>query len=203
METSAEQKSRRIDEAFDKLRSSGKTDPEIFAALYEDLRRLAHRRFEGKNAQVSLRATELVNEIALVVYSKALEWEDGEEFFVFIARKMLDIRINHYRKKHAEIRDAGKNTSLELLRQQGFEPSTVDSSNDPFVNFTAERVRASLDWLRLRYRDLEKAAVLKYLSADDELSDKEVAVLLGCSREKVSKDMRKARALLGEYLDQH
>lgn len=187
-----------IDEKFEALRALGKSEKEIFAEFYEDLRHVARQILAGQNLGASMHATRLLHE----AFDARIDLQEKtrSEFFAAVARKMRNLKIDYWRRKAAIKRGGGQVLSIDDLANEGFEPGT-NASFDSEAKLAFD-VHEALHRLREEYPERERVFVLKFLSDTVPLSDAEVAALLGVSREKVSKDINKARARLIEYLRQ-
>jgi RNA polymerase sigma factor (TIGR02999 family) len=93
----------------------------LFAALYQELKRLAARQLRGED---SGRATSLVHEAyEKLVRHGGIDVNDREHFFAVAARTMRQIVIDHVRARNAQRRGGGdvvvaiETTALEAAAQ--------------------------------------------------------------------------------------
>ncbi len=91
------------------LRSSGAERPEIweqvYGALYEELRRLAHLLMASEPSGHLLQPTELIHEAFLkLVDSTAVEWQDRAHFLAVAARAMRQVLVDQARRRKADKR---------------------------------------------------------------------------------------------------
>jgi len=86
----------------------------IFAAVYDELRSIAHRLLAAEHANPTLSTTGLVHEayLRLVDLSRA-SWQDKAHFCAIAARAMRRILVDHARKRTAQKR-GGRQTPLSL-----------------------------------------------------------------------------------------
>ena len=80
--------------------------PELFALLYEELRKYAKSRMAGERANHTLQATAVVNElwIKLGEAGRKQEWKSRGHFFGSMARAIRQILVDYARGKNAEKR---------------------------------------------------------------------------------------------------
>src|SRR5262245_9961641 len=87
----------------------------LFAALYDDLHRLARRELSRRGAPPSLSATTLLHEAYLnIAGSDGAAFPDRARFMGYAARVMRNLIIDHARSRHA------------LKRGGRFELTTLD-----------------------------------------------------------------------------
>jgi RNA polymerase sigma factor (TIGR02999 family) len=78
---------------------------DLLPAVYDELRRLAHRKLRAERSDVTLRTTELVHEAYLkLVDHHAVDWQDRQHFFAVAARAMRQVLVEHARTRTAEKR---------------------------------------------------------------------------------------------------
>jgi RNA polymerase sigma factor (TIGR02999 family) len=78
---------------------------ELLSAIYDQLRRLAHRQLRGEREDIPLRTTELVHEAYLkLVRHHDVDWEDRQHFFAVAARAMRQVLVEHARRRTADKR---------------------------------------------------------------------------------------------------
>ena len=82
---------------------------EIFPVVYEELRRIAHRRLRSERKDHTLGATALVHEAYLkLVRLEKVRWENRAHFFAIAAQAMRNILIDYAVKRKAQKRGAGR-----------------------------------------------------------------------------------------------
>ena len=75
---------------------------ELIPQIYEELRRLASRYFQGERADHTLQTTALVHEAYVrLVDQKQVEWNNRNHFFGVAAQMMRRILVDHARKHYA------------------------------------------------------------------------------------------------------
>jgi RNA polymerase sigma factor (TIGR02999 family) len=81
---------------------------DLFAAVYDDLRRLARRALRGERRGHTLQPTALVNEAFLrLAPQQSKEWRSREHFFAVCAQLMRQVLIDHARRRLAQKRGSG------------------------------------------------------------------------------------------------
>ena len=80
----------------------------LFAAAYQELRRLAAWHFEKERPGHTLQPTALVNELYIKLFAgEPVEWQNRAHFFAVAAQQMRRILIDHARARVAEKRGGG------------------------------------------------------------------------------------------------
>jgi RNA polymerase sigma factor (TIGR02999 family) len=157
----------------------------LFAAVYQDLHRLAHSRLRDGGRNTLLDTTALVHECYLrLVQTGELKITDRRAFFGYASRVMRSVIVDGARARLRERRggDAQKMTlSTELAEDLGQGEEGI------------LRVHEAL-------KDLEKAdpraaqmVQMRYFAG---LSDKEIAEILDITERTVQRDWEKAKVLL-------
>src|SRR5208337_3104844 len=81
----------------------------LFAAAYQELRRLASWHFQKEQPGHTLQPTALVNELYLKLFSgEPVEWRNRAHFFAVAAQQLRRLLIDHARARMAEKRGAGE-----------------------------------------------------------------------------------------------
>jgi len=81
---------------------------DLLPAVYDELRRLAHRKLRGERDDLTLRTTELVHEAYLkLVDHHDVDWQDRQHFFAVAARAMRQVLVEHARRRRADKRGGG------------------------------------------------------------------------------------------------
>jgi RNA polymerase sigma factor (TIGR02999 family) len=157
---------------------------ELFATLYDDLRRLAHQRLRRNEPITLLDTTSLVHETYLrVLKSSPIDVSERPQFLAYAARVMRSIIVDFVRRRHAE-------------RRGGNDPQVpLDSAAESV--FTSEqevlRVSEALDELSKFDDRLAKLVELRYFGGFNEA---DIALALGVTERTVRRDWQKARLLL-------
>ena len=87
--------------------AAGDTDAlnDLLPLVYEELRRMAHRRMRGERAGHTFGTTALVHEAYLeLVDLDRVDWEDRTHFFALAARVMRNVLVDYAVKRTAEKR---------------------------------------------------------------------------------------------------
>ncbi|MGD0457535.1 MAG: sigma-70 family RNA polymerase sigma factor [Terriglobia bacterium] len=94
----------------------------LFAAAYQELRRLAAWHFPKEEPGHTLQPTALVNELYLKLFSgEPIEWQNRAHFFAVAAQQLRRLLIDHARARVAEKRGAG-DVRLSLDEASGWAP---------------------------------------------------------------------------------
>lgn len=156
----------------------------LFTALYEELKRLAHRQLAA-GASATINTTGLVHEAYLkLVAPDSLRLNDRGHFFATAAKAMRQIVIDHARRRQAEKR-GGKEAQITTVTDHAdagsLDPETLIHLDDALA--------------RLQVLDAEAARLveLRFFAG---LSVEQVAELRGVSPRTVIRDWRRARAFL-------
>jgi RNA polymerase sigma factor (TIGR02999 family) len=167
----------------------GATD-QLFAALYADLKRLAHAQLaRGRGRGETLQTTVLVHEAYLRLVAPAgLAAEDRAHFFNLAARVMRHVVIDFARRRASAKRGA----ALRISWPDGFEPAAPEA-HDPRLGPNVLELDAALGHLE---RESPRLAQLVQLRIFGGLPIAEIATLLDVSDRTLKRDWRKARAFL-------
>jgi RNA polymerase sigma factor (TIGR02999 family) len=162
---------------------SGAT-PDLFALLYQDLRRLAHARLQRNEPITLLDTTSLVHETFLrVLKSGRLEVSERPRFLAYAAQVMRSIIVDCVRQRHAERRGGNDpHVSLDSAAE------TVASAEDEVL-----RVSEALDELAKVDERLVKIVEMRYFGG---FTEEDIALALGVNERTVRRDWQKARLLL-------
>ncbi len=111
--------------------SNGETGAleKLIDLVYDELRRIASRSFQGENPGHTLQPTALVHEVYLKFKGqRKVSWRSRAEFFGVVARKIREILVDHARRRNTfkrggdvvkisldEMIDVGQNPEAELI----------------------------------------------------------------------------------------
>lgn len=170
------------------LQRYGEGDPEalnaLFAALYEELHRLAEGQRSRWDGDYTLDTTSLVHEAYLkLVDQTRASWNDRNHFLAVAARAMRHILINY-----AERRKAAK-------RGGGQEPVPLDHVS-PLTEEAADEVLELHDALQRLEAEHERAAKVVEARFFGGFTIEDTAALLGTSPATVKRDWLMACAWL-------
>jgi len=160
---------------------------ELFAALYDDLHRLARREL-GRNSAATLGATTLLHEAYLDLSSRSgPAFPDRARFMAYAARAMRGLIIDYARKRHA------------LKRGGAFEITLLDTRLGEQLADEREltSIGDALDALATVEPALAAVVDLKFFCG---FSFSEIAAMRACSEKTVQRDWEKARIYLHRAL---
>ena len=161
---------------------------ELTPLVYDQLRLLARRIFNGESQGHTLQPTVLVNEVFERLIGKEVDWQDRSHFFALSSRLMRRILVDHANAKLAQKRggDAIRVTfSEDSLRAQSEDLVEVLALDDALTELE------SFDSRKARALELHFFAGFTY---------KELASSLGVAESTVHQDMRTAKAWLNSRL---
>ncbi|GMV60354.1 MAG: ECF-type sigma factor [Burkholderiaceae bacterium] len=159
----------------------------VFAALYPELRKIAHARLRARGGVAQLDTTSLVHESFLrLVDAAQLALADRKHFFTYAAKTMRNIVIDFARAELAERRGGG-HAELRLDTALANELPAGDDGQ------TLVRVNDALLALEAIDAELAQVVEMRYFAG---YSETEVAELLGSSERTVRRQWEKARAFL-------
>lgn len=160
----------------------------LMPAIYAELRRAAHGQLARRRRGGTLNTTALVNEayLKLIDQSRA-EWNDREHFVAAAATAMRHILIDYFRAKKAQKRGGDLRQTVLDDAKLGVEVRQIDV----IALGEAMEQLAELDERQMRVVDLRFFV---------DLSEAEVAEILGISPRTVRREWRMARAFLHDVL---
>ena len=183
---------------------SGSADPdafpaepfpaEPFPAVYEELRRVAHRHLEREAEGHTLSTTALVHEAYLRLKGQGSgAFNDRVHFFAMAARAMRRILVDHARRHHAAKRGQGaRRVPLESVERLGVGSLAVEERAELLVSLDE-----SLS--QLAALDARQAQVVE-LRFFGGLTEEETAEALGIGLRTAKRDWAKARSWLYQAL---
>ena len=161
----------------------------LFAATYDDLRRLARSRLRDGGRNVLLETTSLVNESYLRLAKVGeLRVEDRRSFFAYASRVMRSVIVDSARERLAERRGGGLpplTLSTELLDKL------------PAGEQTILDVHEALEVLAQADSRLAQVVEMRYFGG---YSEQEIAQTLDVTERTVRRDWEKARLILAVAL---
>lgn len=159
----------------------------LIELVYEDLRRIAHRRLQSERTGHTLDTTALVHEAYLkLVPQSTTSWVDRAHFFAVASRVIRHVLIDYSRRRTAEKRSGGIRIPLRE-NTAGVDPRDVDL-------LALERALA-----RLASRDarMEQIVECRFFGG---MTVEETAQALGISTSTVDRDWARARTYLFQDL---
>jgi RNA polymerase sigma factor (TIGR02999 family) len=161
----------------------------LFAAAYDELRKLARSRLRDGGRNTVLGTTSLVHESYLrFVRAGELRAEDRRSFFAYASRVMRSVIIDSARERLAE-RRGGDLQALTL--------STELISDLPDGEETIIKVHEALEVLAQADARLAQVVEMRYFGG---YSEREIAETLQVNERTVQRDWEKARMILGAAL---
>ena len=162
----------------------------LFAAAYQELRRLAAWQFQRELPGHTMQPTALVNELYIKLFAGAqVNWQNRAHFFAVAAQQMRRILIDHARARLAEKRGAGGRVPLADV-------------NCLAVQNEKELIDLDQALRRLEEFDQRLARIVE-LRFFGGLTEKESAEVLGISVATLKRDWDFARAWLTNQLGSH
>lgn len=157
---------------------------ELFAALYDELHRLAEGHLRGAGGSLTLSATTLLHEAYLGLAGRdALAFPDRARFFAYASRAMRWIVLDYVRQRRAQKR-GGDLTFVSI------DEEIVAGAETPL---DLERLGAALQELSEIRPELAEIVDLKFFCG---LTFDEIAALRGVSERTAQREWAKARAIL-------
>ena len=161
----------------------------LFVALYDELKRLAHRQIHAVDAFATLRTTELVHEAFLKLGRRDdATWEGRAHFFGAAARAMRQVLVDFARRRRS-------------LKRGGAESPVTLRDDDAALEVQLEELLDlddALDQLDGVNPRLRQVVELRFFAG---VPEEEIAQMLGVSLRTVERDWLKARLFLLRELD--
>lgn len=160
----------------------------VVGLVYEELRRVAHRRLRNERPDHTLGTTALVNEAYLRLADiRRAGFDDRSHFLAMASRAMRRVLVDHARRRDAQKRGGD---AREIPLEDAAPPSTEDARLFLALNDALDR---------LGERDARQAVVVQmhYFVG---LTIRELADVMDLSRSTVKRDLRSARAWLASEL---
>jgi RNA polymerase sigma-70 factor, ECF subfamily len=169
---------------------AGNTDAvnELFALVYNELRRVAGAYMRSERSNHTLQPTALVNEVYLrLVNQPSIEWQNRAHFFGIAARLMRQVLIEYARAHNADKR-GGKQTQIDLDEadlkiEQNVDLLALDEALKKFETFNTFGC---------------KVVELRFFGG---LSQEEIAEVIGVSESTVKREWKMAKAWLLNELE--
>lgn len=176
------------------LNRVGQADPqaadELFASLYNELRRLAERQLERGGGSLTLGTTTLVHDAYLsMVGRRDTKFPDRARFFAYASRAMRGLVIDYARRRRAKKR--GRDYEITLVEEEVGAPAALQAGQDLDALGDALGQLAELDPALAELVDLHFFGGFSFV---------EIAELRGVSERTAQRDWRKARMLLHRAL---
>jgi RNA polymerase sigma factor (TIGR02999 family) len=163
---------------------------ELFAALYDELHRVAERQLHRNGGAVPLSTTTLVHEAYLDICGRTgTQFPDRARFIGYAARAMRGIVIDYMRYSRAAKRGGG---AFEITLTGNLDaPVQANAAGD------LEKLSEALDSLAAVDAALAQLVDLHFFCGYEL---REIAEMRGVSERTVQRDWRKARLLLRHHM---
>ncbi len=180
-----------LTQLFDAVNAGNRADVDkLTAAMYQELRQLAHRRLKASPRGDTLETTGLVHESYLrFLNAGRLRFSDRAHFMAYASKVMRSIIIDLARAHGAE-RRGGNLLQVTLNTQVADEAYTSEQQ--------LIRINDVLEELGQSEPRLVQVVEMRYFGG---LNETEIAEMLGLTERTVRRDWRKARILLGFALE--
>jgi RNA polymerase sigma factor (TIGR02999 family) len=183
----------RVPELFEKLRTGDQSAiSELTPALYDELRRIAHRHLSGERPNHTLQATALVHEAYLKLYAGVeRKFTDEVHFLAVASRVMRQVLVDYGRARASQKRSGGAGadalwtTSLEVNSDGGIELLDLIELDGAIQSLADED------------ESLARLIEMRYFGG---MTAEETAEALGLSVHVVRHDLRFAQAWLRRKL---
>jgi RNA polymerase sigma factor (TIGR02999 family) len=159
----------------------------LFAAIYDDLRRVAHGLMRNERADHTLEPTALVNEAYLRLKQGSRDYSDRTHFLAVAARVMRRFLVDHARGRARVKRGGGRQVTLDS--------GLVAAPGQALDILSFERVLQRLEKIDRRKAEFIQ---LRYFGG---LSNERIAETAGVSVRTVKRDLQFARAFLSAELE--
>lgn len=157
---------------------------QLFATLYDELRRIAQRELRRNGSGVTIEATTLLHELYLDLHGRRdLMFPDRARLLAYASRAMRGLIIDYARSRRA------------LKRGAAFEITTMptDVPNQTVDSAELERLNDAVERLAAMEPRLAQVVDLKYFGG---FSFGDIAAMWGVSERTVQRDWEKARLFL-------
>ena len=165
----------------------GEVSEQLFAAIYDELRRLARSHLSRESSHHTWQPTELVHEAFGKLVAQKVSWHNRHHFYGIAAQCMRRILVDYARKKKAAKRPAAS-AAVPLDDNLAVSASTTDRIL--IVDEALERLGA------VNARQA-RVVELKYFGG---LGIDEIAAVTGTSPATVTRDWDEAKRMLFETL---
>jgi RNA polymerase sigma factor (TIGR02999 family) len=160
------------------------TEEQIYALVYDELRRLARRQLRLEKPEHSFQPSDLVHNAYLkLIRQRTPNWQNRAHFLAIAARVMRRILMDHARAKRAG-RGPGAVPAVPI------EAAKVYFYRDPDEFLAIDR---ALSRLAEEYPRQSKVVEMRFFGG---LSEEEISEVLGITVRTVKRDWRYARAWL-------
>ena len=181
--------SEKISVLIDKMRQGHDVYDDIYAIVYDELKRMATYKIRQENPDLTYSRTELVHETYLKMLNQSeISFNDKSHFLAIASNCMRQVLIDHARKKSADKR--GGNPERKTYVDEMF------SRDSEMVNELLD-IDEALDRLAKLNSRLSSVVTMKFFGG---MNITEIAEVLGVSESTVNRDWVKARGWLHKEL---
>jgi RNA polymerase sigma factor (TIGR02999 family) len=171
------------------LKAAGEGDAaarrQVFAAVYDELRRLADRELRRRGGGVTWSPTTLLHEAFLNFHARTgVAFADRAHFLAYASRAMRGLIVDHARARMAQKRGGG--LTVVTLKTEGVEEGPMDDGE-------IARLAEALEELAGHDPRLAELVDLKFFCG---FTFAQIAALQDVSERTVQRDWEKARMLL-------
>jgi len=166
---------------------SGTAFAAVIDQVYDELRIIAASRVNRSGGSLTLSPTELLHEVLLKVMPAPMDWNDRTHFYASMSLAIRSVLVDHARARMAEKRGGDRVRVTFTDGSMGEESLVADL-------LTLEQALVQLEELDPR------CGQVMHLTYFGGFSQEEVASLLSVSVPTVARDLRFARAWLGNAL---
>jgi len=160
----------------------------LVAAVYPELKRLAHFQLARENPGHTLNTTAIVHEAFVRLAGGNGKWSDQQHFLRATSKVMRHLLVDHARKRNAEKRGGGvKALTLEEHR--------VESADDSMAVLSLENAMRDMRELDPRLEEIIECRFFAGLSVTD------TAQALGMSVRSVERGWQRARGYLASAMN--
>jgi RNA polymerase sigma factor (TIGR02999 family) len=157
---------------------------DLYAHVYDDLRRAAHQRLGRYRSGQTLNTTALVHEAYLrLVDQREMEWQDRAHFLALASRAMRFILIDHVRSRTAQKRGGAE----EAVPLDAVQVAVEEQAADLLA------LNEALEQLAVHSDRLAQLVEYRFFGG---LTYEEIAEVTGLSVPTVKRDWARARAWL-------
>ncbi len=165
----------------------------LLPRVYDELRVLAHARLRRHRPGETLNTTALIHEAYLkLTAGETPSFEDRTHFFALAARAMRFVLVSYARERSAQKRGGG---TPELLLNEAVAVSASDAAETEALDLLS--LDAALDRLAVVSDRLAEVVEYRFFGG---MTHKEIAEATGRSVPTITRDWRRARTYLFQYM---
>ena len=171
----------------------------LFTTVYDELRKVAHRRLATERSGHTLSTTALVHETYLKLsVQQSTQYLNREQFFSIAAKAMRRILVDYARRHRAiKRRQSGGQVSLSAIDRSGGIHASFAANEDAGRADFLLALDVAVDELRAVEERLAKVVEYRFFVG---LTEPETAELLGVTPRTIARDWVRARGWLYQRL---